>query len=356
MRKTYILIPLLLATLLLSCNKKNSGSKGMPKDDKQAVMVEELSYRPLDDYISVSGKLEGITDLTMSSETSGRILQVYKRLGDRVNKGERLGKVENDILQIRLDQAEAALLSAETALDNARRNLSYAEASKAKNLISEAEYNTALSAFKGAKAGFDGAKAAREAAQLAYNNSYLLAPESGTISNLLVSSGQYINPGQAIAKITDSSSLILKTGVGETLISKLSKGQAAEISYLGSERKFNGRIRGFGISPITNTATYAVEIEVAPQGFLMPGMVVSAKILTQRYQNLLYTSIPNISKEFGKNYLYVIQGDKAVKKEVQLGKIIGENVEIISGVEAGEMIVTTGSENLEDGSPVQIRK
>ncbi len=355
MRKIHLLL-LLLPLIITACGKKETGPKKPAKDDRQAVMVEELTLRPLDDFISVSGKLEGITDLTMSSETSGRILQLYKRLGDRISKGERLGKVENDILQIRLDQAEAALLSAETSLDNARRNLSYAEASKAKNLISEAEYNTALTAFKGAKAGFDGAKAAREAARLAYDNSYLLAPETGVISNLMVSAGQYINPGTPIAKITDSSSLILKTGVGETLIGKLAKGQAAEIKYIGSERKFTGRIRGFGISPITNTATYAVEIEVAPQGVLMPGMVVSAKILTQRYKDLLYTAIPNISKEFGRNYLYVVEGDKAVKKEVQLGRIIGENVEISSGVEAGEVIVTTGAENLEDGSPVQIRK
>lgn len=356
MRNLYIIFTLSLAVLLFSCGKKAPTQKGMPKDDKQAVMVEELTVRPLDDYISVSGKLEGITDLTMSSETSGRILQLYKKLGDRISKGERLGKVENDILQIRLDQAEAALLSAETALDNARRNLSYAEASKAKNLISETEFNTALTGFKSAKAGFDGAKAAREAARLAYENSWLLAPESGTISNLLVSAGQYINPGQAIARITDSSSLVMKTGVGETLISKLSKGQSAQIRYIGSDKVFNGRIRGFGISPITNTATYAVEIEVSSQGVLLPGMVVSARILTQRYNSLLYTSITNVSKEFGKNYIFVVESDKAVKKEVQLGKIIGENVEIISGVSAGEIIVTTGAENLEDGSSVQIRK
>jgi len=356
MRKIYIILALSATLSLFSCGKKADGKKGMPKDDKQAVMVEELTLRPLEDFVNVSGKLEGITDLTMSSETSGRILQLFKKLGDRVVKGERLGKVENDIMQIRLEQSEAALLSAETALDNARRNMNYAEASKAKNLISEAEYNTAVTSFKGAKAGYDGAKAALEAAKLAYNNSYLLAPESGTISNLLVAAGQYINPGQAIAKITDASSLILKTGVGETLIGKLSKGQAAEIRYVGSDKVFKGRIRGFGISPITNTATYAVEIEVAPQGILMPGMVVTAKILTQRYKDLLYTSITNILKEFGKNYIFVVEANKAVKKEVQLGRIIGENVEIISGAVAGEQIVTTGAENLEDGSPVQIRK
>lgn len=352
------IIILVLATMLLlsACGKKNNKPAKQNIDDAQAVMVEELGLRPLDEYISVSGKLEGITDITMSSETQGRILQLYKRLGDSVAKGERIGRVENDIMQIRLDQAEAALLSAETSLENARKNLSYAEATKAKNLISEAEYNTALAAFKGAKAGFDGAKAAKEQAVLSLGNSYLKAPEAGIISNLMVASGQYINPGQAIATITDASILILKTGVGESQIVKLKKGQAAELKYVGSDKTFSGTIRGFGNRPLTNTATYPVEIQVNQKGILMPGMVVSARILTTRYKDLLYTPITNIVKEFDKNYVYVVSGDKAEKREVSLGRVIGENVELVSGAVVGEMIVNTGSENLADGSLVTIRK
>ncbi|MDD2230959.1 MAG: efflux RND transporter periplasmic adaptor subunit, partial [Candidatus Cloacimonetes bacterium] len=225
------------------------------------------------------------------------------------------------------------------------------------NLISEAEYNTALSAFKGAKAAFYGAKAAKEQARLALANSYLVAPEGGVISNLMVASGQYINPGQAIATITDASTLILKTGVGESNIGKLKKGQAVELSYKGIEQTFSGQIRGFGIRPLVNTATYPVEIQINQARNLLPGMVLSAKILTNRYNNLLYTSITNIVKEFDNNYVFVIgQDNKAQKREVSLGRIIGENVELLSGVDAGESIVTTGSENLEDGNLVTIKQ
>ncbi|MDD4310211.1 MAG: efflux RND transporter periplasmic adaptor subunit [Candidatus Cloacimonetes bacterium] len=358
MKTRSILIILSLLLLINACGKKNDKKQSKPaNDDRQAVMVEELSLRPLDEYISLSGKLEGITDITMSSETSGRILKLYKRLGDSVSKGERIGMVENDVTQIRLEQAEAALLSSESTFENARKNLSYAEASKAKNLISQAEYNTALSAYKGAKAGFDGAKAAKEQARLALANSYLVAPEGGTISNLMVATGQYINPGQAIASITDASTLILKTGVGESQISKLKKGQAAEIRYQNSNKAYSGKIRGFGIRPLANTATYPVEIEINSTRDLLPGMVVSARILTTRYSSLLYTPITNIVKEFDKNYVFVVaEGDKVQKREVLLGRIIGENVELISGAEAGERIVTTGSENLEDGNLVTIRQ
>ncbi len=356
MRTRMIIVSIVLLMALSACGKKKAKAQGMIRDDRQAVMVEELKLGALEDYISLSGKLEGITDVTMSSETSGRVLQLYKRLGDRIGKGERIGMVENDILLIRQNQADAAKTSAEIALQNAQKNLDYARASRTKNLISEAEYNTAASAFNAAQAAFDGAKAAFEAARLAYNNSYLVAPEAGTISNLLVATGQYVNPGQAIAKITDARSLILKSGVGESQIGKLKKGLAAEISYVGSKEKFMGRVRGFGSSPITNTANYAVEIEIPGSGTLMPGMVVSARILTDRYRDLLYTGIANISKEFGKDYVYVVEQDKAIKREVSLGRIIGGNVEITSGVEPGELLVTTGAENLEDGTPVNIRK
>ncbi|MDD3235260.1 MAG: efflux RND transporter periplasmic adaptor subunit [Candidatus Cloacimonetes bacterium] len=357
MDKKIVVIALSLLLLISACGKKDKTPKKANQDERQAVMVEELSLRPLNEYISVSGKLEGITDITMSSETSGRILRLDKRLGDNVAKGERIGMVENDITQIRLEQAESAYISAETAMQNANKNLSYAEASKTKNLISEAEYNTALAAFKGAKAAFDGAKAAKEQARLALANSYLVAPEAGLISNLMVATGQYINPGQAIATITDARTLILKTGVGESNIGKLKKGQAVELSYKGTEQSFSGQIRGFGIRPLVNTATYPVEIQINQASGLLPGMVLSAKILTNRYNNLLYTSITNIVKEFDKNYVFVIgEGDKAQKRSVGLGRIIGENVELLTGVESGESIVTTGAENIEDGSLVTIKQ
>jgi multidrug efflux pump subunit AcrA (membrane-fusion protein) len=122
---TLMYIALILSILLMlsfsACKKGNAApEKKTGKDDKQPVMVETLAPRTLDEYITVSGKLEGSTDITMTSETAGRILQLYKKLGDKVAKGERIGKVDNDVYQTRLDQAEAAMLSAEAAFNNAR--------------------------------------------------------------------------------------------------------------------------------------------------------------------------------------------------------------------------------------------
>lgn len=355
--KTYRLVILITLVLLVlaACNR---GGKPAPavKDEAQPVMVEELSLRSLNDYVVVSGKLEGITNVTMSAESSGRVLQLYKRLGDRVARGERIGRLDNDVSQIRVEQAQAALESAQASFDNARRNLNYAEESKRRNLISEAEYNTALSAFTGARAGVDGARAGLEQARSGLSGSFLTAPEAGTISMLNVNLGQFVAAGQPVATITNGSSLILKTGVGESQIAKLRVGQTAVITATGSNESYQGRVRGFGISPATGSSNYPVEIEILNPRNLMPGMVVTAKIQSQTFNNLLYTDITNVVREYDKNYLYVIDADnKAMKRPVSLGSVIGEYVVILSGAEVGEKIVTSGAENLEEGSLVQIR-
>ena len=347
-KRLLIIAPALLLLALSACGKGKGPAPKM-KEDTQPVTVEELTLRELDEYITVSGKLEGITNITMSSEAAGRVVQLYKKLGDTVRKGERIGRLDNDVYQYRLDQAEAALASAQSALDTAQRNLNYAEESLRKSLISQAEYNSALAAFKSSKSALDGAKANLESARSSFSGSYLTAPESGTISSLNVSVGQYINPGAPLATITDASRLLIKTGIGESQIGMLKKGQKVLLSRPGLETPVNAFVRGFGISPLANGATY-------PRP-LMPGQVVSARILANRYQNLLYTSLTNFANEFGKVYAYTVDaGNKAHKKEVALGRIIGENVLIESGLEPGDLIVTSGSENLEDGAKVEIRK
>lgn len=361
--KPYIVIIAAILLSLTACGKKDAPQtmgKGPGNDDRQAVMIESLSPRDIDEQITVSGKLEGITDIVMSSESSGRLLELYKKLGDSLNQGDRIGKLENDVTRIRVEQAEAAYNAAESSFSNAQKNLSYAESAKAGKLISEAEYNTAIAAFKGAKAGLDGASAALESARLAYANSYLVAPAKGKISYLHVALGQYIAPGMPIVSITDASTLILKTGVGESQISKVRTGLAAEINYQG--KSYRGSIRGFGIKPMAGSANYPLEIAVSPGQELLPGMVVRAQIKTNTYRNMLSTLLTNVSKEFDRNYLWLLSSSEdgktqvANRVEVELGQIIGQYVQILSGAAEGDVIVVSGSENLEDGSAVKIRE
>ncbi len=356
MKRQLLTLALILLLALTACGKRGKDAPDTA-EDIQPVTVEELSLKELDDFITVSGKLEGADTFTMSSEASGLVLQVSKKLGDRVSKGESLGRMDNQAYVDRLAQAEAGLASAEANLRTATQNKNFAKNALDQKLISQAEYNNAVSAYNGAMAARDGAKAGVEQARAARNGSLLLAPASGVISSLNVASGQFVAAGMPVATIVSEGRLILKTGVGESQISRLQKGQSAEISYPGLANPLSGKVRGFGISPLPNSATYPVEIEISGSQGLLPGMVVTAKILTDRYSDLLYSSLTYFSNEFGRSYAYVVDAQNiAHKREVKLGRVIGEHVLIESGVGPGDKIVTSGAENLEEGSKVEIRK
>lgn len=360
MNRKWIILIILALLLLSACSKqkKQTQVKTDAVDEAIPVLVEPLQPRELDDYVSLTGKVEGITDITMSSETSGRILKLYKQLGDYVAKGQKIGEIDNEVTRIRLEQAKAGLASAQASFENAELYLKSSEKLYQAKNISLAEYNSALSSFKGAKAGLDGAKSNLESARKAYDNSFLDAPESGYIANMSIKVGEYINPGQVVAVIVDNRQLLVKSGVGESQISKIKKGQLVEISAPELSAPINGKVKAFGIKPLQTTASYPVEISLPNPGMkLLPGMVVNCKIRSGAYQSLLFTSVNNIAKQYDRTYIFVINSKKeAEKRQVRLGREINGNVIILDGVKAGDLIVTSGVENLENGTKVQIKK
>jgi RND family efflux transporter MFP subunit len=302
--------------------------------------------------------VEGITDITMSSETSGRITRLFVKLGDKVTRGQKIGEVDNAVLKIRLDSALAAEKSAEVNLANADMALQAGTRLLATQTISQAEYNQNLLAYRSAKASLDAAKANSEAARKAVENSELAAAATGIIADLPISVGETINPGQMIASIVDASSLVIKTGIGESSIRSIRKGLPVIVTYPGLADSLHGIVSAYGIKPLPNSATYPLEISVPnPNLELVPGMVVSASILTKVHHQVLYTSINNIIKEYDRNYVFIVSpNSQAEKREIRLGEMIGPNVIISGGVQAGEMLITGGLENLEPGMKVIVKE
>lgn len=350
----------LIAILLLA------GCQGAPKNKQNKktiiktvpVLVDQLSPKTLNQYISITAKLEGITDIQMNSEVSGKVISINKHLGDWVETGEKIGSIDNSDYRIKLEQAEAALLAAEATLTGAQMQLNASQSLFEKEIISQLEYSQSLSSFKNAQAGFKGAKAGVEQAQKAYNNSRFIAPVSGYITDTQLEIGQTVNMGSYICSLVNSKRLKIKTGIGEKNIQYVNKGQHVLISHNGGEWNETGIVTGMGIKPSANSANYPIEIELPNTGMKMyPGMVIEAKILSNVYEDVIFTSLNNILQQYDLRYVFVINSDnKAEKKIVTLGNVVGENVVINSGVNIGDKLVIEGAENIEEGSSVEIRK
>ncbi len=364
MKIKYLLITLIVFSILFGCGKESEekpelSPKGKNNIEKNIpVMVEKVQPKNLQQFIKVTGKLEGWTDIVMTAETSGKIIEIKKHLGDRVAKGEEIGRIDNKDYEIQLKQSEASVLAAEASYEAAELQMQASENLFKKNSISQVEYSQSKSTFKNALAGLNGAQAGLEKAQKAYDNSRFIAPVSGFITDIPIEIGQTISFGQPVCSIVDSKKMIIKTGVGEKEIQKMKKGQQVTISNDGKEDIFYGKITGIGIKPVNNSASYPIEIEIDnPKGKLLPGMVIEASIQSKVFKNVIFTSMNNIIQEYDDYFAFVItEENKAERRKVTLGEKVGENVIITSGIKIDEKLVIEGVENLEDGSVIDIRK
>ena len=359
MRRVLIILAVMIVVVLTACKEKAPQQRGQgPGGREETVIIEVMIQRDLNEYIRLSGVLEGKTDISFNSEVSGRIVELYKSLGDNVRTGEAIGKTDNADLEIQVMQAEAAVFSAEASVVSAEvvynGNVELFENGR----ISAVEFHTSESAFKSAQATLQGARATLESRKRALQNSQFFAPVDGQIVDLPIRVGQTITVGQKIAGIVDVATLKIRTGVGESAIRSIYRGQTALITHRNIDGVITGRVTGVGHKPLTNIATYPLEIEINNSARkLIPGLVVNCEILSYVNRAVIYTLMSNIQKEYDTDFVYIVDDQNIIQKRiVTLGKQISENVIITDGIEPRDRLVVDGHDRIKEGSKVAVRE
>lgn len=352
-----VVLVTLTVLFLISCGKPNGNGQfnREVKEEAILVMVQKMQPRDLEKYVKVIGKLEGITDVNLLSETNGKVVEIFKNLGNWVNKGDAIGRIDNVDAENQLKQAKASLLAAEATLESATINFQTSDNLYKKELISESEFLQAKSNLKNAQAGYDGMKASLEMARKNFENSEFTAPVSGYIAELNLEVGEMVNSGMIIAGIVNSQKLMLKTGISESDIPYVKKGDSVTISYRG--KKYDAEVSGVGMRPKTGGNNYPVEIKLNNKNMeLYPGMVVEGRIFSRTFENVLYTSIDNLREKYDQQTVYIINDqNRAELHIVKLGEKVSNNVIITSGLESGDQLVIDGIDSITENALVEVR-
>jgi len=356
-----LIILVVLPLVLTSCmGGKDKGKGSFPGAGQKVekpiiVMVQDMQLSNLDKYIRVTGKLEGINDVDLSSEVSGKVVEIHKNLGDWVNKGETIGRIDNSDYENQMKQANAQLMAAEAALEMAELSLTASTKLFEQDKISQNEFLQAKSSQKNSQASYNGALANAESMKKKYDNSQFTAPVSGYIAELNLEVGEMVTQGKIIAGIVNTKQVMIKSGISESDIPYVKKGDPVTVSVKGKEVK--GKVSGVGIRPSTGSNNYPVEIVINnSEKMLYPGMVVESHIFSQTFENVLYTSIENLREKYDNNFVYVINSEnRAEIRIVSLGEKVANNIIITSGLEIGDRMVIDGIDSLNEGSLVDAR-
>ncbi|RJR33083.1 MAG: efflux RND transporter periplasmic adaptor subunit [Desulfobacteraceae bacterium] len=377
-RKAYVLIAVVAIVLAFSTfqfsRKQSDKDAGLDMTDKTLpVTIASVVQREFADAISAVGTMTARETSLLSPKVPGAVNQILVNIGDRVKCGAVVIELDRTNYALGLEQARKALASSEAALSRAEAQYELAEKEfrRATELLEERvipqrRFDAAEAAFKSAKEAVSLCRGQRDQAEAAlgtamenFKDTEIRTPISGAVVERTVEIGQAVAPGAQLLRIVDQSYLKADIDLPEGDIGRLAIGAAALItvdSYPGKE--FPGKV--IAINPMVDrqTRTFQVRIQVSNQdGGLVDGMFARVRLLIGKRRAL---SVPRDAIQrlpgSGAYYVFVVDGDKAIKRSIDVGVIEDEFAEVTDGLAEGEKVVTSVVGRLRSGTEITVQK
>lgn len=355
MKKIIITIVVIVAALglvayVLIDNKKENEAKTAIVAEKNAavsvkidtVKTEEVSL----DFVS-NGNFEPIQELTFSAEKSGKVIKVLAKEGDYVTVGQTLAIVRSDVINVNAQTANAAYQNA--AADYSRYENAYKTGGVTKQQLDQAKLTMV------------NAKANLTQANINVGDTRIKAPISGFINKKYIEPGSILSamPATELFDIVNVSKLKLKVTVAESQVASLKVGTTVTVSAsVYPDKKFSGKIT-FIAYKADESLNFPVEIEITNNTTkdLKAGMYGTAEFASnQQVQSMMIAPRNAFVGSVSSNQIFVVENGIAKLKKVTAGRVLGEQVEILSGLSNGEQVVVTGQINLQNGSKVEVIK
>jgi len=349
MKKSFIIILSVLAVVgfigfTLAKNKKKIEANKVVVDRSiipVAVSTTKAEYQLFDGKVTLPANLELNNEATIAIGVQGKIEKLGIEVGSRVAKGQVVGHLDSKLKFINLKANELTLSKLEKDL---QRNADLYKGNAGTELnVTNSKYDV-----ENTRIQIEQVKQ-----QIADGN--IISPISGIVTARKLMAGEFASPGTVIATVVDDVHLKAVVFVNEKDVYQLKLGQTASVSSdVFPNKNFVGQVKF--ISPKGDeNHNYKVELQLNTNQ-LRAGTYVMVGFDLGRKTSVL--QIPKLALVEGtKNpYVYVVQNNVATIQKLTLGREIGENIEVISGLQAGQEVVTSGQINLTNGSKISKTK
>jgi RND family efflux transporter MFP subunit len=383
-----------LSASVAGCGSQNSTVSAAPKPEPLAIAIAAVESRPIDRYLRVTGSLTADEQAEVGAESAGRVIETPVERGARVSQGTILVRISAAETSAQLQEAEANAAQIEARLGladgqpfdpkrvpdvmNAQASLDWAEAEFGRigmlleqKVVSRSEYDQRRTQVEAARQQYqmahnvagqsyrslEAARARVALARKALADTSIRAPFSGLVAERLVSIGDYVTRGARVATVVRVDPMRVELTVPEQAVSLVSVGQAVRIAvdaYPGET--FTARIRY--VSPSLRPDQRALTVEAIaqnPDGRLKPGLFATASIQQPRSAPALLVPAAAVETVSGTSRVYIVKADTVEERIVTLGETVGPQVEVTSGVAAGERVAAEPKGRLADGTRVRAR-
>ena len=312
-------------------------------ESEALVSVVRIIDTVFNHYLEVQGNVNTKENILVQPEFSGTLTTLNVKAGQRVAKGQILGKVDDAGMSQQLASIENQYALAKTTFER-QKNL------WDKKIGSEIQFLQAQAQMISAQKSV-----AQMRAQVA--KTVIRAPFSGTIDEVFVERGQVVAPSpQGLMRIVNLSNMYVSTTVPETYIGKLKPGTEVDVFLTSLGKTYKGKVRQVANFINPSNRSFGIEVSVPnPDNLLRPNQVAKLKIIDYTTNNAIVVPT-NVVQEDGEHNKFVfiatnVNGKSGVAKKVlvKVGKSSNNVTEILSGLAANDVIITEGVNNIADG-------
>jgi membrane fusion protein (multidrug efflux system) len=312
-----------------------------PMDFAMPVEAAQVSQQPLVRSIVAVGSLLANEEIVVRPEFAGMVTKIHFAEGQRVKAGDLLISLDDSIYKAELTQAKARLKLSEA---NRKRVSSL----RKKGLSNDQEEDQAISEL-----GVN--KASTALARTRLNKMRIVAPFDGVIGLRSISEGDYLSSGQDIVTLINNNPIKLEFRIPEVFLSEVAIGQTVDVkvdAFRGEP--FSGEVYAIAPEVETSGRSFLVRAQIAnDDNRLVPGLFAQVELVLERKEGALLIPEAALMPAGDKQYVYRIDNGTAMRTEVVTGKRQQDMVEVLTGLEAEQLVITAGQMKIMEGSKVQ---
>lgn len=303
------------------------------------VSIYEVVASTFKNYVEIQGKIDAEENVQVNAEAMGVITNVYVSIGQNVSKGQVLAQIDDAVLRQNLAQVQTSLDLA-TTLFNRQKNL------WDQKIGTEVQYLSA----KSQKESLEKQIAIVKQQASMYK---IKSPISGTIDEMDYKVGQAIQPGIPGIRVVNASNLKAKALVSEAYAGRIDKGDEVKVYFPNINDSLSTKLSFASKTIDPASRSYNIEVNLPSRKTFQPNMLAILKIVDYKKENALTVPIKAIQKSEKGDYVYLLEGGKAKRAVITVGNTYNGNAEILSGLKAGDQVVTMGFNGLNEGDSLK---
>ncbi len=314
------------------------------KENRKSVLITTIKVekKHFEHFVDVTGSVMSKKNVSISGEVLGRIQEITAVEGMRVSKGQILAKIDGESIVRNIDEVEKQLELAMILFEKQERlwkqqigtEIQFLES---KNRKESLETNLATLKTQQSK-------------------TVVRAPFNGTVENVQVRLGEFVQPGMPMIQFIGDSDLFIEADISEKYVGLIQKGDSVEVSFPSINEKLKSKISSVGAIINPNNRTFKVEIGIPSLEFLKPNMISVIKI--KDYESKTAVTVPNylILQDNKGDYVFTVDKSLSKKRYIKRGKTYEQVTEVLEGLNGSEVLIDKGFREVGDNFSVNIAK